>query len=410
MSVITSAFHNYLHSFRGLSRESWLLSVVMFINRSGAMVVPFMTMFITSGLGYSLTDAGYVMSCFGVGSLLGSWLGGWLVDRVGSYRVQWMSLLGSVPLYLIMPHFHSLPFICVNLFLLSTITESLRPANSVAIQLFAKKENLTRAFSLNRLAINLGFSVGPGIGGILIAFSFDWLFYVNALGNLIAGIVLIYFFRHRVNRNASPGKGPIKQDVATPIRNPYRDFPFLWFTLFCTFFCIGFLQLLNTVPVFYQQSAGLTEKEIGLVLAYSGFIIVLLEMPMVDFFERKFTKATTLFIGSAMAGISYFLYTMNDSLGMAFFSLTLLSIGEILAFPFMATVTAIRSGDRNRGAYMGLNGLSMAIGFIIAPLLGARIADNMGYAGLWYVVTALLMIGAIGMYFTTRYLERGEHQ
>jgi predicted MFS family arabinose efflux permease len=403
MSLITSAANRYIQSYKGLSRESWMLSIVMFINRSGAMVLPFMTMFITSGLGYTLKEAGYVMSCFGIGSLIGSWLGGWLTDRVGSYRVQWLSLFLSVPLYCVMPHFRSLEAICIALLLLSTVTECLRPANSVAIQLFAKKENLTRAFSLNRLALNLGFSVGPGIGGFLMAISFDLLFYMNAIGNLLAGIVFVMFFRGRKKRNELPTAGGQPAAKTQADKSPYTDGPFLLFTLVGMVYCVGFLQLLNTVPVYYK-SVGFSDEAIGFVLAYSGLVIVLLEMPLVGILERKWSTARILMTGTLLSALSYFVYNINPSLAIAYLSLTLLSVGEILVFPFMSTVTALRSGDRNRGAYMGMQGLSVAIGFIIAPLIGTTIADSYSYDVLWYIVGGLLVVGAVGFWYTTNRL------
>ncbi len=406
MSFVSKAAHRYIHSYKGLSRESWMLSIVMFINRSGAMVLPFMTMFITSGLGYTLKEAGYVMSCFGIGSLIGSWLGGLLSDKFGSYRVQWLSLFTSVPIYCVMPHFRSLEAICIALLLLSIVTECLRPANSVAIQLFSKKENLTRAFSLNRLAINLGFSVGPGIGGLLMAISFDLLFYMNAIGNLIAGIVFVLFFRGRKKRNELPTAISQAKNKPKADRSPYTDKPFILFTVFCMMYCIGFLQLLNTVPVFYEQGAGLSKTDIGLVLAYSGLVIVVLEMPLVDILQRKMTIARVMIFGSLLTAMSYFVYTINTSLAMMYFSLTLLSVGEILLFPFMSTVTAMRAGENNRGAYMGMNGLAVGIGFIISPLLGTNAASAFGYDGLWYIITSVLVIAAIGFGYSLKSLTR----
>lgn len=403
MSLASSAAYRYIHSYKGLSRESWMLSVVMFINRSGAMVLPFMTMFITSGLGYTLKEAGYVMTCFGIGSLIGSWLGGFLSDRVGSYRVQWLSLFTSVPIYCVMPHFRSLEAICVALLLLSIVTECLRPANSVAIQLFAKPGNLTRAFSLNRLAINLGFSVGPGIGGLLMAISFDLLFYMNAIGNLIAGIVFVLFFRGRKKRNELPTAVAQAKNKPQADRSPYTDKPFILFTVFCMLYCVGFLQLLNTVPVYYQHIQ-LSEKAIGIVLAYSGLVIVLLEMPLVGLLEKKWSVTRVLAIGTLLTGSSYLVYNINQSLAMVYLSLTLLSVGEILVFPFMSTVTALRSGERNRGAYMGMQGLAVAIGFIVSPLIGTSIADSYGYSTLWFFVGGLLMVGAIGFRYCTKRL------
>src|SRR5690554_7003255 len=88
--------------------------------------------------------------------------------------------------------------------LFSFINECFRPANSASIALYAKKENLTRSFSLNRLAVNLGFSFGPALGGFLAAISYAWLFYGNSIASLIAAFVFFwYFFKRRSEEHTS---------------------------------------------------------------------------------------------------------------------------------------------------------------------------------------------------------------
>ena len=74
----------------------------------------------------------------------------------------------------------------------SIISETFRPANSVAITKYARPENLTRAFSLNRMAINLGF-LYPALGGILSSVSYELLFITNAVGAILAGIFYVRF-------------------------------------------------------------------------------------------------------------------------------------------------------------------------------------------------------------------------
>ena len=73
-------FSLYRNAFAGLSRPAWMLAVVMLINRSGAMVVPFLSVYLTEHLHFSLKQAGLVLSLFGMGSLCGSFLGGYLTD------------------------------------------------------------------------------------------------------------------------------------------------------------------------------------------------------------------------------------------------------------------------------------------------------------------------------------------
>lgn len=398
-----SLFEKYINTYSGLSKESWMLSVVMLINRSGAMVMPFMGIYLHEELGYDLKDVGIALSTYGVGAIIGSWFGGWLCDKVGSFKTQLISLFACTPLYFIIPFFESLTTICLMLFLLSIAYETFRPANSVAITRYAKKENITRAFSLNRMAMNLGFSIGPAIGGFLSEYSFHMLFFINGIACISAAVVFILFFKNRKARNEIAEEQ--LEDSTKVVRSPYSDYQFIAFTLFCSFFSISFFQLLNTLPLFLENGVGLSKNGIGLVMGFSGLVIVLLEMPMVAVAEKRLTIVQVMVWGTIITGVSFFLYTVNQSLFVIYTAITLLSIGEILVLPFMSTVTALRSGPENKGAYMGVNGISMGIGLIVSPYLGTIVASNYGFTALWTGTFLLLMVTAVGYKYTISRME-----
>ena len=124
----------YTDSFSGLSKESWMLAIVMLINRAGSMVLPFLGVYMTDHLGFKLEAAGLVLSCFGIGSVLGSWLGGWVTDKIGEFKVQSLSLLLSVPLFCMIPLFQTEIGLATIILLQSTVSEFFRPANSVQLQ------------------------------------------------------------------------------------------------------------------------------------------------------------------------------------------------------------------------------------------------------------------------------------
>jgi len=96
-------FNLYKSSFGGLSRNVWLLSIVMLINRSGTMVIPFLGVFLTQEEGFSILQTGYIMSFIGIGSVLGTYIGGQITDVIGHYEVQFWSLLLSGLGFLLMP-------------------------------------------------------------------------------------------------------------------------------------------------------------------------------------------------------------------------------------------------------------------------------------------------------------------
>src|SRR3954468_1777746 len=92
----------YKASYSGLSPASWWLSAVMLINRSGTMVVPFMTLYLTQSLHYSVSQAGLVFGIFGMGAICGGFIGGRLADKFGFYAVQLVTLSGGGVLFMIL--------------------------------------------------------------------------------------------------------------------------------------------------------------------------------------------------------------------------------------------------------------------------------------------------------------------
>ncbi|MEA1847364.1 MFS transporter [Chryseobacterium sp. MHB01] len=389
----------YTNSFKGLSKESWMLALVMLINRAGSMVLPFLGVYMTNHLHFSIENTGIVLSFFGIGSVIGSWLGGFITDKIGEYKVQSFSLLLSVPLFCLIPVFKTEVGVAAIILIQSIVSDAFRPANSVAITKYAKPENITRAFSLNRMAVNLGFSIGPALGGILSAISYEFLFFANALTALSAGIVYIVFFKKR-NKLARLKAKKIKEVIEIKKdRSPYRDSKFLLYCFFCMLFSICFFQLFSTLTIFYKDTAHLSQQSIGYILGYSGFLVVLLEMGLVQVAEKYFSLAVTMFLGTFICGLSYAMLGFDHGMLTLVLSMSLLCVGEIWALPFMVTITALRSGKNNKGAYMGLNGISFSIAFIITPYLGTLIAEKLGFTTLWMGTGILATAIAIAFYF-----------
>ena len=62
----------YLGSFANIQRNVWILSIAMFINRSGSMVLLFTSLYLTKDLHFTIAEAGLTLSFYGIGSVLGS--------------------------------------------------------------------------------------------------------------------------------------------------------------------------------------------------------------------------------------------------------------------------------------------------------------------------------------------------
>lgn len=389
-------FDSYLNSYRGLSQPAWMLAIVMLINRTGAMVLPFLGIYMTENLGFTLKESGYVLSCYGLGSLAGSLIGGWLTDRFGHFRVQTGSLFLAVPAFVALSFLDTLPGLAMGVFTLSCITDIFRPANSVSISHYTTPENITRAFSLNRMALNLGFSIGPALGGLLAAISYHLLFYGNGFTSALAGIVLYFYFNKREKaRRLSRESEPTKRQSGV---SPWRDFPFLIFSFLCCLFSLCFFQLMNTIPIYYKEQFALDNKHIGLLMGFNGLVVFALEMLLVSFAERKFSVRRIIVSGVAICGFSFIILAYAQNLSMLYLAMFVFSISEILVMPFLATVAIQRAGQGRRGAYMGLNSLTFSIAFIVSPLLGTFAAQQLGFKNLWLITFALAILTSIALY------------
>jgi predicted MFS family arabinose efflux permease len=181
----------YKKAYSGLSPNSWYLSVVMFINRSGTMVVPFLSIYCINQLGFNVVQAGYIMALFGVGSIFGALWAVSLQTRLAFTICRFYTFKRRYPVYCSWLPAHV--FIAGNRYLciLSFCNEAFRPANSTAIAHYSSPENKTRSYSLNRLAVNLGWAFGGGLGGYLASINYHLLFWVDGCTNILAALMLL---------------------------------------------------------------------------------------------------------------------------------------------------------------------------------------------------------------------------
>lgn len=399
METLKNYWKNYISAYQGLSSATWLLALVMFINQSGSMVLPFLGVYMTTVLDFSIKNAGIALSTFGLGSILGSFVGGWLTDKFGSYKIQVFSLFCSIPFYLLLLVFNTFETLCISIFFLSFVKELFRPANSASVSFYAKPENITRAFSLNRMALNLGYSIGPAIGGFLAAVSYDLLFYVNGTMSFFAGLLFLFYFKNRKGNAPKERVITEKHEEITKAPSAYTDVKFLFFSAFIAIYAFCFFQILNTLPLFYKNIALMSEKEVGLLMAFNGIVVFLLEMALVHYAEKKFSLTANMIIGSVFCGIAYLVLIPSHAIWVLYLSIFVISISEILIMPFASTVAVNRSSASNRGSYMGLNGISFSIAFVTSPLIGTAIAESYGFTNLWIFNCIMIVITSIGFYF-----------
>lgn len=389
--MLSSTIQTYRNAYSGLSRSTWLLSLIMLINRCGTMVVPFMTLYLTSPeVGYSVSQAGLVFGLFGAGAFVGAWCGGKLTDRIGFYPVQMIALIGGGCLFIALGQMHSFPLICLFTFLVSFVNEAFRPANSTAIAFYSKPENRTRSYALNRLAVNLGWALGSLAGGVLSEINYELLFWVDGFTNIGAAL-LMWLFIKPVQAKL---KGKNQGETALP-RPAHKDRTFVLFIIVTGIFACCFFQLFSNLPVHFKKNLHFNESFIGVLMAINGIIIALVEMVLVYKLEGKRRSLVYITTGVTLVGLSFLLLHIPwIPVAITIIMVTVITMGEILSMPFMNSYWIGRAQDSNRGQYAGLYTMAWSAAQTLGPMTGAMIADNWGFHSLFWILGATCLIAA----------------
>ncbi|PZF74608.1 MFS transporter [Taibaiella soli] len=391
---MSQALRLYRNAYSGLSPSTWLLSFVMLVNRCGTMVVPFMTLYLTESKHVSLGKAGLVMAIFGAGAVCGGFIGGRLTDKIGFYFIQLYALVGGGLMFILLGKIDSYPLICVTTFFLSVVNESFRPANATAIAHYSKEENRTRSYSLNRLAINLGWALGGTIGGFLASHNYHLLFWVDGISNITAAALLWLFLAP--SKNTATVQKIVRHSETEVVRSAYKDRVYIIFILLTIIFAFCFFQLFSTVPLFYKEQLRLDESFIGIVMGINGVLIACFEMVTVYSLEGKRHNLYYIVYGVIMIALSYAVFNLlHNGYVVAVASVLLATVGEIFSMPFMNSFWTSRCVPENRGQYAGLYTVAWSIAQIAGMGAGPWLAQQFGFAVLWWCIAGLCLFAAV---------------
>lgn len=347
------------------------------------MVLPFLSKYLKEDLHFSYGQVGWIMVSFGIGSMLGSWLGGKLSDKIGFYKIMVFSLFTSGLLFFGLQYITTFWGLCFGMFTIMAISDMFRPAMFVSLGVYATPENRTRALTLVRLAVNLGFAAGPAMGGLIImGIGYKGLFWVDGASCITAILIFALLVKEKKKTSQHHVSNPnIKVDSV------FKDKPF-WVFLFVSFVAaMIFFQLFTALPIYHHAMFRMNELQTGLLMTLNGLMIFFLEMPIVSYFERKkIEKLKIIFWGSFLMTISFYLLLINIWAGILVISMFIISIGEMFVFPFSNSFAMSRAPLGHEGRYMALYTMSFSLAHIVSSKMGMEIIGHFGYQINWFVM------------------------
>lgn len=378
LCVLKKIARLYRDAYTGFPKQAGTLFAVQVVNASGFMVIFFLSLYLTNKLGFTLAQAGRTISIFGIGSLLGAGFGGWLSDNIGSTNVQKISLLLAGIFYIALGQLNSLWIISIVILIIGSTSGMFYPSTATSMARLCPNDIVPKGFALNRLAGNIGVTIGPAVGGFLALHNYKLLFWTDGLTCLAAVILFSLLWRKpELQLRTEEAKRPISG------RSPWRDRPFLLTLPLVILWGMIFHQLFATFPIYMREVYGFPESRIGLLVMINTLLIIAFEMLLIHWIG-KHSMLRYIGIAFLLTGLGYSLMPFGRGFPYAAFTVMVWTFGEMLSLPLLGAFLAQRAGPGSQGKYMGLFSLAFSVSLILGPAAGSYIYTGFSPDFLWF--------------------------
>ena len=379
----------------------WVLWAGSLVNRLGLVVLPFLTLFLTTRRGVPPATAALVVGLYGAGGVVATLLGGVLADRVGRRATVLLSMIAGGAVLLLVPAVEPLPLLAAVVFGVGLTGDLYRPAVMAAVADLVPDVHRPRAYSLLYWAYNLGGALAPAIGGLMAARSYLGLFVLDAATML--GFAAVIFWRLPETR---PADEPAEPGAPPPARlgQALRDPVLLVFALLSLPVAALFWQAFTLLPLSMAQ-AGLDETRFGLVLSVNGAVIVLVSLPLAARVARL-PRLPMLAAAMLTVGVGMSLHGPAATSGGYALAVAVWTLGEIVFFSLAPSLVADLAPARLRGSYQGVYHAAWGVGAFLGPTLGGAAFERWGDTALWAAGLAVSALAAVGLLALRRPVDR----
>jgi MFS family permease len=356
----------------------WFLWLGILINRLGSFVIPFLTLYLTSQRGISVSQAALTVSLFGAGSFAAQLTGGELADRLGRRPVLLMSLFIAPIVMIALGFARTLFLIGLCTLILGFFTDLFRPALGAAVADLVPSSARTRAFGYQNWAVNLGFALATILAGFMARYNYLLLFIGDALTTFIFGLIVLARIPETRPAEAAHVAHISFRERA---RQVSRESILLLFSILALFVGMIYMQGYVTLPV-DMESKGLTSADFGLAIAINGILIVLVSIQVSNVagnWHRFGAMAGAVILLGAGFGLNIFAHNLPFYM----FSVAVWTLGEITASAVAPALIADLSPVELRGLFQGIFGSAWGLAFFVGPLAGGWIFENFGGNTLW---------------------------
>lgn len=399
-----------IDQYREYDRRIWILfSSDLVVAIGFSVVMPFLAIYLHDGLGVPMSIVGLIYLVGALMAALGSVVGGELSDRLGRRRVMLFSVgmraIAFFTIAILVAGGHGFVLISLLVIISWFFGSLFEPAANAMIADLVQPSRRLEAYGLLRVGVNIGWAIGPMVGGLLATISYSSLFILTAVCGVASFIMIFLWISESLHRE-KPSKGFSFKDIAS-VR---QDRTFLYFcaTSFILFILVS--QMSSTYSVFAKSGVGLGEAEIGYLYSINGAMIVLFQIPMARFLtKRKMSMALTL--GSIFYVIGFLTAGFAGGFSLLALCMIIITLGELVVSPSAMNLVANLSPERERGRYMGVFSFFTATGWSLGPAVGGVLLDTISNPiVLWGAISSIGLVSAAGYALLGKRIPEGSNR
>lgn len=390
-----------LAPFLALDRRIWLIALARLINTMGfSLVMPFMAMHLVEERGATGAAYGAIYLLSGILSAVGQGVAGELSDRIGRRGVMIAGLASRtanmVGLGLAVYHAAPIWVLGALVVLNGFLRAQFEPAAGAAVTELSPPHLRVAAFGLQRIGVNLGWAVGPAMGGFLASHSYGTMFFFAAPATLIAILAVLPLDRGRPRADGPP---PPKErlSLAQALVALREHRVFASYLLLVLVGSILTVQIFATLSVYASTQLGLAKMDIGLLYTVNGVMVVAVQVPAVGL-ARWWGMRKALVFGALLYAVGYGIFGFSTGFGQLAIGMAILTTGEVIFAPALSDTAATLGDPERMGRAFGLFGLVQSLGLSLGPLVGGLAFDWLQDEpmGLWGAMAAGMVALAIG--------------
>ena len=392
--------------YREYPRNFWVVISALFIDRlGGALIFPFIALFITAKFGVGMTEVGQLLAVLATASVLGSTVGGAMTDKFGRKVMIIFGLVVSAISALAFGFAEDLKMIYMTCGVIGLFGNVGGPAQQAMIADLLPDDKRADGFGLLRIMANLAVTIGPAIGGILATHSYLWLFSLDAIASTVTA--LIVFLAVPETKPEAPSGKPSESVLQTlgGYFSVVQDGLFMAFILASILMTLVYMQMNSTLSVYLRDVHGVADQGFGYILSLNAGMVVLLQF-WITRRIKHLPPMIVMALGTLLFALGFSMYGFVSTYILFMLAMVIITIGEMLVVPIGQALVANLAPKDMRGRYLAVFGFAWTIPLAVGPLAAGLIMDNYDPNWVWYL-SALVSMLAIAGYLVLHFYTRG---